>query len=51
MTEPTIQCPNCKTEIKLTESTAGVYGDLQGIAGRTLPEIDGLDVKLLSDGK
>ena len=23
MTEPTIICPNCKTEIKLTESLAG----------------------------
>ena len=23
MTEPTITCPNCKTEIKLTESLAG----------------------------
>lgn len=29
------------------ESTAGMYGDLQGIAGRTLQEIDGLDVPLL----
>lgn len=25
------------------ESTAGMYGDLQGIAGKTLQEIDGLD--------
>jgi hypothetical protein len=24
-----------------------MYGDLQGIAGRTLQEIEGLDVKLL----
>jgi hypothetical protein len=29
------------------ESTAGMYGDLQGIAGKTLAEIDGLDVKLI----
>jgi hypothetical protein len=29
------------------ESTAGMYGDLQGIAGRTLQEIEGLDVPLL----
>jgi len=28
-------------------ATAGMYGDLQGIAGRTLQEIDGLDIKLL----
>jgi hypothetical protein len=26
------------------ESTAGMYGDLQGIAGRTLQEIDGLSI-------
>lgn len=29
------------------ESTAGMYGDLQGIAGKTLQEIDGLDMQLL----
>lgn len=29
------------------ESTAGMYGDLQGIAGKSLQEIDGLTVKLL----
>ena len=29
------------------ESMAGMYGDLQGIAGRTLQEIDGLQVQLL----
>jgi hypothetical protein len=29
------------------ESTVGMYGDLQGIAGKALPEIDGLDVQLL----
>src|SRR5262245_55234530 len=29
------------------ESTVGMYGDLQGIAGKALPEIDGLDVPLL----
>ncbi|MCC6910197.1 MAG: DUF2130 domain-containing protein [Phycisphaerales bacterium] len=34
------------------ESTAGMYGDLQGIAGKTLQEIEGLEVKMLegSDG-
>lgn len=32
------------------ESTAGMYGDLQGIAGKTLQEIEGLDVKLLEAG-
>lgn len=29
------------------ESTAGMYGDLQGIAGKTLQEIEGLNVKML----
>ena len=28
------------------EATAGMYGDLQGIAGRSLQEIDALDIKL-----
>ena len=29
------------------ESTAGMYGDLQGIAGRTLREIEGLEIPLI----
>jgi hypothetical protein len=33
------------------ESTAGMYGDLQGIAGRTLQEIEGLDYPLLEEPK
>jgi hypothetical protein len=33
------------------ESTAGMYGDLQGIAGRTLQEIDGLEMPLLEAPK
>jgi hypothetical protein len=32
------------------ESTAGMYGDLQGIAGRTLQEIEGLTMPALEDG-
>jgi hypothetical protein len=31
------------------ESTAGMYGDLQGIAGKSLQEIEGLDLKLLPE--
>jgi hypothetical protein len=31
----------------VVESTAGLYGDLQGIAGRSLVEIDGLEMPLL----
>ena len=30
------------------ESTAGMYGDLQGIAGKSLLEIEGLEIKLLT---
>jgi hypothetical protein len=33
------------------ESTAGMYGDLQGIAGKTLQEIEGLDIRLLSSAE
>ena len=33
----------------VVESTAGMYGDLQGIAGKTLQEIEGLNVKLISE--
>jgi hypothetical protein len=29
------------------EATVGMYGDLQGIAGKTLPEIEGLETPLL----
>jgi hypothetical protein len=31
----------------VVESTAGLYGDLQGIANRTLLEIEGLELPLL----
>jgi hypothetical protein len=31
----------------VVESTAGLYGDLQGIAGRSLLEIEGLEIPLL----
>lgn len=34
----------------VVESTAGMYGDLQGIAGRMLEEIEGLELPLLSNG-
>jgi hypothetical protein len=32
------------------DSTAGLYGDLQGIAGRAMPEIEGLDVLMIEGG-
>jgi hypothetical protein len=32
------------------ESTAGMWGDLQGIAGRTMVEIEGLELKMLPEG-
>lgn len=34
--------------LHVTQATVGMYGDLQGIAGKTLPEIDGLELKSLS---
>jgi hypothetical protein len=33
------------------ESTAGMYGDLQGIAGKTLQEISGLDMMMLESAR
>jgi hypothetical protein len=33
------------------ESTAGMYGDLQGIAGRGLNEIEGLQMTMLPAGE
>jgi hypothetical protein len=32
-------------------STAGMYGDLQGIAGKTVQEIEGLELKALEDAR
>ena len=31
------------------EATAGMYGDLQGIAGKALMEIDGIELQLIED--
>lgn len=48
MTEPTIVCPNCQTEIRLTESLAApliaasreaIAGELQVRAGRHSPDM------------
>jgi len=35
---------------RVMQSTVGMYGDLQGIAGRTIQEIEGLEMKTLSEG-
>jgi hypothetical protein len=41
-----------ETQIRgVIESTVGMYGDLQGIAGKSLQEIDGLDLQLLEPPK
>lgn len=34
---------------RVMQSTVGMYGDLQGIAGKTIQEIDGLELKALGD--
>ena len=36
---------------RVIEATVGMYGELQGIAGKTLQEIEGLDMKRLADGE
>ena len=35
---------------RVMSSTVGMYGDIQGIAGSSVPEIEGLDLKLLTEG-
>lgn len=32
---------------RVMQATVGMYGDLQGIAGKTMKEIDGLNMQLL----
>jgi hypothetical protein len=32
---------------RVMQATVGMYGDMQGIAGKTLQEIDGLEIKTL----
>ena len=32
---------------RVMQSTVGMYGDLQGIAGKSLQEIEGLEFKML----
>ena len=34
---------------RVMQATVGMYGDLQGIAGKTLQEIEGLELKALTD--
>lgn len=33
------------------DSTTGLYGDLQGIAGRAMQEIESLDVLMIENGR
>lgn len=35
---------------RVAEATTGMYGELQGIAGRSLKEIEGLDIRVLGAG-
>jgi hypothetical protein len=47
----TKQCAKREEQIRgVIEATAGMYGDLQCIAGKTLKEIEGLDVKSARTG-
>src|SRR6185295_18943137 len=36
---------------RVMQATPGMYGDLQGIAGKTIQEIEGLDIPLLGTPK
>ena len=36
---------------RVMQSTVGMYGDLQGIAGKTIQEIEGLELKAIEDAK
>ncbi|MDQ3563950.1 MAG: DUF2130 domain-containing protein [Pseudomonadota bacterium] len=36
---------------RVMQATVGMYGDLQGIAGKSLQEIEGLELKALEDNK
>ena len=36
---------------RVMQGTVGMYGDLQGIAGKTLQEIEGLEMKALGSGE
>jgi hypothetical protein len=35
---------------RVLQATVGMYGDLQGIAGKTLQEIEGLEMRSLESG-
>jgi hypothetical protein len=35
---------------RVMQATVGMYGDLQGIAGKSMQEIDGLDMNALEEG-
>ena len=35
---------------RVMQATVGMYGDLEGIAGKTMPEIEGLELPALEDG-
>jgi hypothetical protein len=35
---------------RVMQATVGMYGDMQGIAGKTLQEIEGLEMNALGDG-
>lgn len=49
-----IQKQWAKREVQIRaviDNTIGLYGELQGIAGRAMPEIDGLELKALESGE
>ena len=42
----------CETQLlRASGAVSGMYGDLQGIAGKTLQEIEGLEIRVLSSAE
>lgn len=41
----------CAKIERVMGATVGMYGDLQGVAGKSLQEIEGLSLLALEDGK
>jgi hypothetical protein len=50
LTEQTSTTVKREVQIRgVLEATSGMYGDLQGIAGKALEEIAGMEVSLIED--
>lgn len=52
MTDTVLHCPQCHHPIPLSDSTVGMYGEMSGILGASMPEIPALtlEARLLESG-